>query len=387
MEVPWAVLAVALGCGVVAFFFQLWLESALERLTEAQRTRVRSLAATTFIFAVVAVRIYRDYALAHAHRGHNVDDDACCDDDGDGYALPPLQPLGRAEARHQGRLHGAVLDAAAQQAHARRRLGHRELHLRQLRAARRVPIVRGRERPAPAPKKRRKRVAAPVINFVHVGKAGGGTVVRFLEDNGLSFNHFHARAPSEKRARRRRPAAPSTGATRGGGGGHNLGDRTKHSMDRWELKFYTCFETVDAFAAALDPGRNDTCGELATQVFAPERPGHISHGLAFYLADVGAALRDLARTSVYLVRQESLQVDVDGVAAWLKVDPELLNTTLPHAHAATPRGRRGAGAGAPRLPGAYLDDEVAYLAALENHAANGRGPKAVKRRAGLPGGG
>ena len=54
----------------------------------------------------------------------------------------------------------------------------------------------------------------------------------------------------------------------GGGGGHNLGDRTKHSMDRWELKFYTCFETVDAFAAALDPGRNDTCGELATQVKA-----------------------------------------------------------------------------------------------------------------------
>ena len=172
----------------------------------------------------------------------------------------------------------------------------------------------------------------------------------------------------------------------GGGGGHNLGDRTKHSMDRWELKFYTCFETVDAFAAALDPGRNDTCGELATQVFAPERPGHISHGLAFYLADVGAALRDLARTSVYLIRQESLQADVDGVAAWLKVDPELLNTTLPHAHTGYPREGDAALAPAHRaFLEAYLDDEVAYLAALENHAANGRGPKAAKRRAGLQG--
>ena len=89
---------------------------------------------------------------------------------------------------------------------------------------------------------------------------------------------------------------------------------------------------------------------------------------------------------MYLIRQESLQADVDGVAAWLKVDPELLNTTLPHAHTGYPREGDAALAPAHRaFLEAYLDDEVAYLAALENHAANGRGPKAVKRRAGLQG--
>jgi len=148
-----------------------------------------------------------------------------------------------------------------------------------------------------------------------------------------------------------------------------------HRADRWELKFYSCFERVDDWATALGRSAsarasNDTCGVKARQALAQERPGHVGHGVAFYVDLVADALADTARTSVYLVRQESLQADVDGIAAWLGVRG--LDTALPRVHTRYPRSSDVALSPPGRAAlVAALAGEFAAVRALEAHAVNG----------------
>lgn len=162
--------------------------------------------------------------------------------------------------------------------------------------------------------------ADSLFTLIHIGKCAGGTVNKFLEHNNVAVDRIHAIVPDPARLDAgivvvlRDPIDRLISAfnwrhpsTRPAEGRHL--PHVDH--DESEMAFYRCFDSVNAFAEALDA--DSTCGQRARDALT-QHTKHIGMGYEFYFpASVMAVMRT---HRVFVIHQERLEEDLHNFLKW-----------------------------------------------------------------------
>mmetsp|Transcript_14381 Transcript_14381/g.45278 ORF Transcript_14381/g.45278 Transcript_14381/m.45278 type:complete len:240 (-) Transcript_14381:42-761(-) len=168
-----------------------------------------------------------------------------------------------------------------------------------------------------------------LLQFVHVGKTGGTSVLYWLRSNKIRHNqthyhqvrHCHAKHQDKWMITIRDPIDRVISAFNWRSPRNAVKQRrTTHKGIEKEL--YDCFRVVNDFAEALDD--NTGCGNTARKAF--QNPvAHIGRGVAWYLQDdLGCILQQ----QPFLVRTDTLMNDLHEAAAWLHL--RSANMQIPH---------------------------------------------------------
>jgi len=212
------------------------------------------------------------------------------------------------------------------------------------------------------------------LRFVHVGKAAGGTILNWFWSNDIRFKEIHAhkaqqcekdmkfvisvRDPIDRAMASFNWRSPRNGLFPHG---------TKRFSTR-EKQVYGCFRTFNNLSEAL--GDNNTCGDLARGVFSdPVTGSHMSMGASWYLSK---QLDCVLAQKPHLVRTESIDADLQSLAAWL-------NVTKPDMHLMHDKGQypmrpqKYLSAKARELLSQQLKEEYAVMEKLERAARNPKG--------------
>jgi len=229
---------------------------------------------------------------------------------------------------------------------------------------------------------------APRPCFVHVGKAGGGTIRSFLDANRLVPHEYHLKPLPRDHLRRgvcssvvvslRDPVDRAVSAFnwRHFVGGKEHVPRSAEDL-RVETQLYGCFPNVTAFAQAfLRPASTDNCTRLARWAVRPNvRPrdfpakGHLWKGFRYHL--MGAMSR-LRHQPLFVARVAHMDDDLRAIprrlGRTLRVDP----ADMPKAHGEYPLARaRVEDADAKEALRAALKFEYDVVAKIEALALNG----------------
>jgi hypothetical protein len=171
------------------------------------------------------------------------------------------------------------------------------------------------------------------IAHIHVGKAGGSSVHQVLRQSNVTFHSVHTRNAADSIDCRfslyvvstRDPLNRTLSAFNWR---HPIGGDSENGANKGpENEMYSCFPElpggVNRFAEALD--EDSRCGLLArTCLHQPSAQCmHLGRGHYYYL--VASALMDVLMGEgkhVAIVRQESLESDVDALLEWLCVAAE-----------------------------------------------------------------
>lgn len=241
------------------------------------------------------------------------------------------------------------------------------------------------------------------LMFVHVGKTGGSSVEEFLKANEIRYFMVHQKPLSLKICR-------STGYSRlsscaswvkrwqqklrvvvvsvrdplkrlvsafnwrnpdGGGVTHNY--YVKHywpQVHRFEKQLYSCFQSVNALAEALDS--SGVCGDHARKAvqFRPSFYGtHMTQGYQFYFG--GGVLETMIQRniSIYLVHQETMADDLEGIQTVIPNALTTHNVFRERSNYLKKNDTQISEEGLRKLA-PYLSDEYSMLARLEAASVN-----------------
>jgi hypothetical protein len=146
------------------------------------------------------------------------------------------------------------------------------------------------------------------ITFVHVGKCAGVSVGDFLHANAIQFHEVHVR-PVTHEELGRMVVVPLRDPIKRTISAFNWRHPSTQGIDgrsQEEQMFYQCFNTVNAFAEALDPlSGAGVCNQVARRMFGvypnrgPSVSNHIGKGYQYYLQFV---MDELANRDVFVVR-------------------------------------------------------------------------------------
>ena len=185
------------------------------------------------------------------------------------------------------------------------------------------------------------------VALVHVGKCAGWTVRDTLRHYGISVWEYHMRQPAPADLQKRKTAIttrdPVDRAVSAFNWRHPSNPQIHNNpfggrADPEEARLYHCFDSVHAFAEALDSRNTSTCAELArTMLTGPKskrgRFSLLGDDVRWYLERVLPQLRR-GEVDFTLTHVASLDADVNYAVQWITdwASPETQSVEMSSVH-------------------------------------------------------
>lgn len=212
------------------------------------------------------------------------------------------------------------------------------------------------------------------VQFVHVGKCAGSSITLALQSVAPgAVREIHIRQVDNCKAEKKKqwivsvrdPLSRAISAFNWRSP-HNGNSALFYDDDVQEQEFYSCFETVNDFAEALQD--QSTCGSIARRAMdKPIKSEHLGKGFRYYFEN---SLECVLAQDVYLIRSETFVDDIKDVCGHFKwtlpeeVPHDKGHYPLQHMTYLSPKGKR--------LLIDALKGDYEVLRALESVAKNGK---------------
>ena len=183
--------------------------------------------------------------------------------------------------------------------------------------------------------------------LIHVGKCAGWTVRDTLRNYGITVWEYHMRQPTPSDLQKRKTAIttrdPVDRAVSAFNWRHPSNPQIHNNpfggrADPEEAKLYHCFDSVHAFAEALDSRNTSTCAELArTMLSGPKskrgRWSMLGDDMRWYLERVLPQLRR-GEIDFTLTHVAQLDADVSYAVQWITdwASPETQSVEMASVH-------------------------------------------------------
>jgi hypothetical protein len=183
------------------------------------------------------------------------------------------------------------------------------------------------------------------VALIHVGKCAGWTVRNTLRNYNITVWEYHMRQPEFSDLEKLKTAIttrdPVDRAVSAFNWRHPSNPQIHNnpfgdSADPEESKLYRCFDSVHAFAEALDSQNTTTCAELArTMLTGPKSKrglwSLIGDDTRWYLERVMSQLRQ-GEIDFTLTRVANLDADINYAVQWITDTPETQSVEIASVH-------------------------------------------------------